>query len=427
MKTLFFECSMGAAGDMLTAALLDLLEENEQQDIIDKLKSLGLDGVSVSAESAVKCGITGKHVTVKIHGDEEHSHDHHEHGHDHHHEHEHRHDYHHEHEHSHNHAHHHDHGHSHHHSSLHDIEHIINGLPVSEKVKEDALNVYTLIAEAESHAHGKEITEIHFHEVGTKDAIMDVVAVCLLMEKIAPDKVCASPVHVGSGHVHCAHGILPVPAPATAHILTGVPTYSTGLKGELCTPTGAALLKYFVDEFGNMPLMTVNKTGYGMGNKDFEVANCVRVMLGTAGGNEDYRDNIVELVCNIDDMSGEAIGYALEVFMTEGALDAYAIATVTKKSRPGHMITVLCKEENEKEMVQLMLKHTTTIGVRKRSCERYILKRHEETIDTKYGPVRRKISEGYGVKKEKLEHDDLVAIAKANDLSVAEVLKHISE
>lgn len=258
MKTLYLDCGMGAAGDMLTAALVELLPDPSA--FIAELNGLGLPGVEIVQEKAEKCGIAGTHISVKIHGEEEGGHHHHhEHGH--------------EHSHSHGHAH-------HHHSGMHDIEHIVSGLPVSEKVKADILAVYGQIAQAESKAHGVPVQEIHFHEVGTLDAVADITAVCMLMEKLNVDQVVASPVHVGSGHVHCAHGILPVPAPATATILQGVPIYGGGVKGELCTPTGAALLKHFVSMFGNMPVMTVSAIGYGMGKKDFAAANCLRAMLG---------------------------------------------------------------------------------------------------------------------------------------------------
>ena len=428
MKTLFLECSMGAAGDMLTAALLDLLEEKDQLEIIGKLNSLGLDDVSVSVSTTAKCGINGKHVSVKIAGEEEHSHDVHHHDHDHH-DHDHHDHDHHDHDH-HDHDHHHEH--THHHSSLHDIKHIIDAMPVSDKVKSDALNVYTLIAKAEGYVHGKDMTEIHFHEVGTKDAIVDVVAVCMLMEKLAPEKVIVSPIHVGSGFVKCAHGILPVPAPATAHILTGIPTYGGGIKGELCTPTGAALIKYFAENYGDMPLMTVSKTGYGMGTKDFEIANCVRAMIGdiavSSSSDSAIREELVsELVCNVDDMTAEAIGYAIEVFMSNGALDAYAVATTTKKSRPGRLLTVLCGNDRIEDMVALIMKHTSTIGIRRRDCERYTLKRREEVVESSYGPIRKKVSTGYGVVKEKYEYDDVTKIARENGLSIAEVITEISK
>ncbi len=263
MKTLYLDCGMGAAGDMLTAALTELLPDADA--FITELNSAGVPGVVIEKELSVKCGITGTHISVKINGEEEHSNAHH-------HEEEHSHEHHHEEEHSHE----HEHTHAHHHSSMHEIEHIIGHLKVSDKVKKDVTAVYNLIAEAESNAHGIPVTDIHFHEVGTMDAIADVTAVCLLMERLAPERVIASPVHVGSGQVKCAHGILPVPAPATAFILKDVPIYGGKITGELCTPTGAALLKYFVDIFGDMPVMKTEKIGYGMGQKDFIAANCVR-------------------------------------------------------------------------------------------------------------------------------------------------------
>ena len=267
MKTLYLDCGMGAAGDMLTAALLELLPDPDA--FVEKLNGLSIPGVQVKKEEAVKCGITGTHISVTVHGMEE-SEEMHEHGqeHEHHHEAEHSHEHHHEqshgHEHHHEHDHHHDHEHSHehhHHSGMHDIEHIISDLQLSEKVRENILAVYGLIAEAEGHVHGKPITEIHFHEVGTMDAIADVTAVCLLMEELSPDEVVVSPIHVGSGQVKCAHGILPVPAPATAYILRDVPIYGGKIQGELCTPTGAALLKHFASRFGDMPIMKKEAIG----------------------------------------------------------------------------------------------------------------------------------------------------------------------
>ena len=261
MKTLYLDCGMGAAGDMLTAALLELLPDPEA--FVAELNALGILGVEYVREKAVKCGITGTHISVRVNGEEEGEHHHHhdhDHAHDHEHDHDHDHDHEHDHDHDHEHAHErdHDHGHehSHHHSGLHDIEHIVRDhLAVPDDVKEDILSVYRLIAEAESAAHDQPVEQIHFHEVGTMDAGADVTAVCLLMRRLSPDQVVASPVHVGSGHVRCAHGILPVPAPATAYLLKGIPMYGGGINGELCTPTGAALLKRFVTSFGDMPVI----------------------------------------------------------------------------------------------------------------------------------------------------------------------------
>ena len=453
MKTLYLECGMGAAGDMLTAALLELMPDPEAA--VAELNGLGIPGVQFSKEAVSKCGIGGTHMTVKVHGEEEseemfhHHHEHHDHSHEqehdhesacheHHHDHEHIHEGHeHHHDHTHEHSHEHTHGHTHehahehgddghthhHHSSLHDIEHIVCGhLNIPDQVKQDVMAVYGLIAEAESHAHGVPVTEIHFHEVGTMDAIADITAVCLLMNKIAPDQVIVSPVHVGSGHVHCAHGILPVPAPATAYILNGVPMYGGAVKGELCTPTGAALLKHFATRFGDMPVMRTETIGYGMGKKDFEQANCIRAMLGET---EDAGDSVLQLECNVDDMTAEELGFAMETILEAGALEVYTVAAGMKKSRPGTILCVLCHEDAKETLVRVIFRNTTTIGVREHRCSRYTLKRSFETVQTPYGDVQKKLSSGYGVTREKYEYEDLARIAREQGLSLAEVRKSI--
>ena len=305
MKRLFLDCGMGAAGDMLSAALFELLVDEEKQTFLDTMKALAPEGVSISIRPEIKCGLLGSHFDVVINGEEEQSLDYHESAHahehthgEHVHTHEHTHDgYTHTHEHTHGehvHTHEHNHsghshehalthhgnGHAHAHHSMADVENIINGFDVlSEDVRKSIMDVYRLIAEAESAVHGVEVSEMHFHEVGMMDAIIDVTAACLLMDMLRPDQVYASPVRVGKGHVKCAHGILPVPAPATARLLLGVPVYSGNIEAELCTPTGAALLRHFVSEFGDQPVMTVRRIGYGMGTKDFEVCNCVRALM----------------------------------------------------------------------------------------------------------------------------------------------------
>lgn len=425
MKTLYIDCGMGAAGDMLTAALLELLPDKEA--FLRELNGLGIPGVSFEMEASEKCGIRGTHVTVKVNGMEEESLDVHAHGPE-----AHEHEHHHEHEHgpeAHEHEHHHDHhdhgepGHHHHHSGMHDIEHIVRDhLKVSDRVRKDILAVYSLIAEAESHAHGVPVSEIHFHEVGTMDAVADIAAVCMLMERLDPDEVIASPIHVGSGHVHCAHGILPVPAPATAFILKDVPIYGGSVEGELCTPTGAALLKHFVTRFGDMPVMKVSAIGYGMGKKDFARANCVRVMLGETEGS---RDMVYELSCNVDDMTAEEIGFATEMLMAEGALEVYTIPIGMKKSRPGTLIKVMCRPEQREAMVRLIFKYTGTIGIREIATERYVLDRSIEEKETPFGRLRRKISEGYGVRRCKYEYDDLSRMAREKGCSIDEIKKEL--
>ena len=405
MKILYLDCGMGAAGDMLAGALLELLPDPDA--FVQELNALGIPGVAFRRETAEKCGIRGTHLSVTVHGEEEESIDcgpGHVHEHDH--------------DHAHAHSHGHEHGH-HHHSSLHDIEHIVCGhLPIPERVRQQVMAVYRLIAEAESHAHGVPVTEIHFHEVGTLDAVADITAVCLLMDRLSPDEVVASPVHVGSGQVKCAHGILPVPAPATAYILRDVPIYGGSIRGELCTPTGAALLRHFVTRFGDMPPMRTQAIGYGMGKKDFAAANCVRAMLGEGAGQGG--DRVWTLACNVDDMTAEAIGFAMERLFDCGALDVYTVPIGMKKSRPGTMLCVLCRPEAKDAMLDCLFRYTTTIGVRELALQRHVLDRRVTTLDTPYGPVRRKEVRGRGEERYKYEYEDLARIAREKGVSLAE-------
>ena len=365
---------------------------------------MGFPGVHIRTEPAVKCGITGTHFAVTVHGQEE---GHGQHHHHHHHEHEHK------------------HAHEHHHSGLHEIEHIVRGhLVLPERVKRDVLAVYRQLAEAESHAHGIPVSDIHFHEVGTMDAIADITAVCLLMDRLAPGEVIASPVHTGSGQVRCAHGILPVPAPATAYLLRDVPIYGGTVQGELCTPTGAALLKHFVTRFGDMPVMRVSAIGYGCGKKDFEAANCVRALLGET---ENAAGSVLNLSCNLDDMTAEAVSFAMERLFDAGALEVYTLSAGMKKSRSGLLLRVICRPQDRETIVQTIFRHTSTIGIRESVNRRYVLEREIQTVDTAYGPVRKKISQGFGVTRTKYEYEDLARIAREQNLSLKEAEALVSE
>lgn len=410
MRTIYLDCSMGAAGDMLMAALLELLPEKDT--FLQKMQSLGLPGLEISAEPSVKCGITGTHMRVLIHGEEE---GHPEHAVE---------------EHAHSHAdapeaaHAHVHVHPHHHTDLDELTHRISHLNVSEAVRSDILAVYQSIADAESRVHGVPVEQIHFHEVGSLDALADVTGVCLLMELLAPEQVLASPVHVGSGQVRCAHGILPVPAPATALLLEGIPIYGGSIRGELCTPTGAALLRRFVTRFGPLPPMRVEKTGYGMGTKDFEAANCVRAMLGQT---EKSAGHILELACNLDDMTPEAVGFAMEQLFAAGALDVYTTPIGMKKNRPGVLLTCMCREDDREAMLRTIFRHTSTLGVRVSVCDRYTLSRRQYAVQTPDGEIRVKESSGWGVLRRKAEFEDLAHIARQTGKSIAEVLDTIPE
>lgn len=421
MKIIYLDCGMGAAGDMLTGALLELLPD--QEAFLAELNGLGLPGVRFSRERTARCGILGSRISVTVDGREEtetlwdHEH---QHGHGHDHDHVHSHDHDHSHQHSHGHDHDDDfsHDHGHQHSGLAEIEEIVRGLRVSEGVRSDVLAVYRLIARAESEAHGVQVEEVHFHEVGALDAVADITAVCLLMERLAPERVVASPVHVGSGHVKCAHGILPVPAPATAFLLRDVPIYGGAIRGELCTPTGAALLKHFAASFGEMPVMRTRAIGYGCGRKDLEAANCVRALLGETA---DRQEAVYELHCNVDDMTAEELGFAMDRLFDAGALEVYTVAAGMKKSRPGTLLRVLCRAADRESMVRAIFRHTATLGVRETPCRRYALERSVSTLSTPYGEVRRKESSGYGVRRSKLEYEDLARIARERGMSLREV------
>lgn len=416
MKILYLDCGMGAAGDMLMGALASLLPtKKEQEEFIEKLNHVGIPGVSVSLEDDVKCGITGKHVRVLVNGQEEgqdhHDHDHsHESGHDNHHDYDHHH-------------------HGHHHASMEEIEGMISKLSVSNLVKLDIRAIYRMIAEAESKVHGKEVTEVHFHEVGMADALCDITGCAMLMEQLQPDKIIVSPINVGYGKVHCAHGILPVPAPATAKLLQGIPCYAGKIEGELCTPTGAAILHHYADQFAQMPPMTMDAVGYGTGKKDFAAANVVRAVLGeTCSLGEEVKDTVdnpgeevIELACNLDDMTGEDLGYAEEILLKQGALEVYTTAVGMKKSRPGVLLTVICGKEERDRMIGLIFRHTSTIGIREKRCGRVTLKRREYMVQSALGDVRMKESSGYDVVKKKPEYEDIKKIAEEKNMSVWEV------
>lgn len=458
MKILYLECNMGAAGDMLMSALFDLAEDKE--DFLNKMNNLGLPGVKVIADTAEQSGIVGRKIRVMIDGTEEsavHEHNHKNiNGHSHESIHMHSCDNINEHDHKHshgninsnedNHMHSHEdiniHSHDHTHMHMSDIETIVNKMPVSDSVKQNIFKVYNIIAEAESKAHGKSVQQIHFHEVGQLDAIADIAGVCILMEMIEVEKVIASAVNTGSGFVKCAHGMMPVPAPAVAEILKEIPIYSNDAEGELCTPTGAALLKVFVSEFGKMPSMVVENTGYGMGTKQIAGrVNCVRVFIGRSvektgkdakekfniNINEENRPVICRLECNIDDMTAEDLSFAKGILMEEGALDVYTISINMKKNRDGVMLVCLCEPENEKKIAELIFRHTSTIGIRAELCRRYLLERDIAEVDTPYGKIRVKTACGNGIKKCKAEYDDVAAAAEKYGRTFKEISLKVIE
>lgn len=385
---------MGAAGDMLMGALYELLPD--QEGFLRTMNGL-LPGVKVEAEAVRRQGVAGTHMRVSVHGHEEgcghHPHDH---GHDHH-------------------------AHPHEHRALTDIEAIIGGFPLPEEVRRTAKSTYALIAEAESAAHGVPVGEVHFHEVGALDAVMDVTGMCYLMYLLAPDAVCASPVTVGSGTVHTAHGPLPVPAPATARLLTGVPVTAGDIASEMCTPTGAALLRTFAGSWGPMPDGVVLGCGHGCGTRDFPRANCLRAFLldgrERAGG---PNDAVTELKANIDDMTGEALGFAMDRLLEAGALDVSYTPAFMKKNRPGVILTCLCRPADGDRLAKEILRHTSTFGVRRTDCARYAMEVSTERLESEAGPLLRKTGSGWGLTKSKPEYASLAGAA-GRDRTLEEV------
>ena len=384
---------MGAAGDMLMGALYELYPEKER--FLADMNAL-IPGVKLEAEGVTRQGIAGTHMRVDIHGQEEgherrRMHDHHQ---DHHHE----------------------------HRSLADIHAMIDAFPLPEAVREKARRVYGLIAQAEAEAHGVEAGEVHFHEVGALDAVIDVTGVCYLLYLLAPDAVCASPVTMGSGTVRTAHGLLPVPAPATAKLLTGVPVTAGDIQAELCTPTGAALLRTFAGSWGVMPDGVIQGCGHGCGTKDFPRANCLRAFLvDDLSRAEEPNDEVTELKANIDDMTGEALGLALERLLEAGALDVSYAPAAMKKNRPGVLLTCLCRPGDADRLASEVLRHTSTFGVRRMDCRRYALAASMDAVETPWGTVPRKTGTGYGITKSKPEYSVLAEIAAERKVPLAAV------
>lgn len=384
MKTLYIDCAMGAAGDMLLAALTELMPDPDA--FVKELNALPIPGLSVTRELRESHGVKGSYLAVRIDGAEE--------------------------------------GEKRfslfrRHRRLKDVCAVIAGLGLPEEAERNARAVYAAIAEAEGRAHGKSSQLVHFHEVGALDAIADVAGVSLAMARLGAERTVCSPVHVGAGTVRCAHGVLPVPAPATAALLQGIPSYGGEVQGELCTPTGAALLRHFADVFGDAPTLENAKTGIGLGSKDFGRPNALRCTLGEEAEDTGPNGEAAELRCNLDDMTPEALAFACERLEEAGALDVSVQPLMMKKGRSGQLLCVLCRREDADRLASLILCHTSAIGLRRFDCTRYTLQREIRTVDTALGPVRVKRSWGYGAEKEKYEYEDIAAAARANGLSFA--------
>ena len=394
-KILYLECNSGISGDMTVGALLDL--GADRQVLENALESLGVDGYHLHFGRKVVCGLDAFDFDVHLEAD----------GHGHSHEHTHRqedayervdscghlevHEHCHGHKHEHSHEHEDGHSHSHTHRNLHDIYHIIDRLDSNERVKEMARTMFRIVAEAESKAHGLPVEQVHFHEVGAIDSIVDIISAAVCIDNLGVEDVVVSALSEGHGHVHCQHGVLPVPVPATANIASsyGLKLHFTDNDGEMVTPTGAAIAAALRTKDRLPSSCRLLKVGMGAGNKMFKQANVLRAMLLETSQEEDRTMWVLET--NLDDCTGEMLGLTMEMLLDAGAADVWYTPIHMKKNRPAYMLSVLCRESSIEAMEEIILTQTTTIGIRRYPTERTILERSEIQVETSYGPADVKV------------------------------------
>ncbi|HPA62341.1 MAG TPA: nickel pincer cofactor biosynthesis protein LarC [Spirochaetota bacterium] len=387
-KILYFDCFAGISGDMTVGALLDL--GADEKELMRSLDMLHLHGYRIEIKKALKNGISGTDFNVII--EEEHSH------------------------HSH-------HDHHHHSRNFSDISGLINSSPLDSFVKELSLKIFREIAEAESKIHAKSIDEVHFHEVGAIDSIVDIVAAAVCLNMLKPDKIISSPLNLGEGTVECAHGVFPVPAPATAEILKGIPVYSSGIKKEMTTPTGAAIIKCIAEDFSSFPAMKIASTGYGLGKRNLEVPNVLRLVMGET----EISGKKVMIETNIDDMSGEIFSYLVPRLFEHGALDVFITPVIMKKGRPGHVLSVMCEDTQVNPLEEIIFSETTTFGTRRYEVDRTELERTVSKVNTSYGEISVKNAYSNGkFLKFSPEYDECAEAAKKHGVPVREVYNAVT-
>jgi uncharacterized protein (TIGR00299 family) protein len=347
MKTLYFDCFAGASGNMILGGLISL--GIDQNNLIEQIKLLNVPNFEIEFSTRNKSGISAIHADVKV-------------------------------------------PHEHAHRHLHTIEKIINDSDLSDKIKQRAIQIFTKLAEAEAKVHGIDVQKVHFHEVGAMDAIIDVVGACIGFEMLGIEKFVCSKIHVGSGFAKMAHGKFPIPPPAVAELLQNIPMYSTEIVGELCTPTGAAIISTLCENYGEIPNLEIEKIGYGAGTKDFEdFPNVIRLMLGTSNHKPLTTNHLFLLETNLDDTTPQVLGFVMDKAFELGALDCWFTPIQMKKNRPATMISILCDAKKRQKLTELLYLETTTLGVRVREVERECLERDFIEIETKFGKVKCKL------------------------------------
>ena len=389
MKALYFDCSSGISGNMTLGALLEITQDLNA--FLEELNKLHIDGYHIDVSKKVKNGITGTYVDVVL---EEHDHDHH--------------------------------GHHHAHRHLGDINKIIDDSDIDPKAKQLAKKIFLRVAQAESKVHGEPLEKVHFHEVGAIDSIVDIVGTAILISQIDPDIILSSVVNDGYGFIECAHGTMSVPVPATTEIFACSDVVSKQIDEatELVTPTGAAIIAELAKSFGPMPAMNVKKVGWGAGFKDLKIPNVLKVSLAEM---QEKSEDIVVMETNIDDCTGEILGYTMECLFEAGALDVFFTPIFMKKNRPAYRLTVACHENDLFALQKIIFRETTTIGIRYRYEKRNVLKRKAVTIDTHYGPVQGKEVTCNQDHYTYLEYDSVKALAKEKNISIKEIYQAIKK
>jgi len=382
-RILYFDCSAGISGDMTLGALLQLGVSVDELNT--ELAKLPTKGFQINTQKVNKKGIEALKVDVLVTEEDAH------------------------------------------HRGLTTIKNIINESTLDEKVKEKAIKIFTKLGEAEAKIHGTTVDKIHFHEVGAIDAIVDIVGTAILLDKLQIEAVYASSIHTGSGFVTCQHGTMPIPAPATLELLKGAPIYSTEIKGELTTPTGAAILSTLAKGFGQIPLMKVDTIGYGAGTKDLAIPNVLRVSLGYLEETSLECEQQWMLECNIDDMNHEFIDYVMDKLFQAGAKDVYITPIQMKKNRPALKLNVLYDREIEEKILSIIFTETTSIGVRKYPVEKIMLDRRTQSIETPWGSVNVKLAYYEGqIVNAAPEYEDCKRLAEKTGLPIKQIYSKVN-
>ncbi|NLD48148.1 MAG: nickel pincer cofactor biosynthesis protein LarC [Clostridiaceae bacterium] len=402
MKVLYLDCFSGISGDMMLGALLDLgIDQDKFRSELEKLK---LPGFQINIDKKMISGIAVTDVEVVVH---EHNHNH-----------------------NHGNGHHHEDDHHHHHCArnINDIERLIDDSGLSVNVKDFSKRVFEEIAKAEARVHNMDIGQVHFHEVGAVDSIVDIVGVAICLDLLGADRVYCSALHDGNGFIECQHGKLPVPVPAVMEMLkkSGIPYITEDINTELVTPTGMGLVKCLSAGFGVMPPMTVDMVGYGAGKRETGRFNALRCVMGELLQGEGKDGEILVLETNIDDMNPEILGYVMERLFENGALDVFYSPVYMKKNRPGIMLTVLSEKDNEDNLTGIIMEETSTLGVRKFVSKRHILGREFKKVNTRYGEVRVKVAGEGAFGKAAPEYEDCVELAKKNGVPLRKIYDEVN-